>query len=91
MFELYESQLLFFIFLQEYAIKALIDGGADPKKLLLGLAFYGQSYRLADAEGPNGPGAPAAGPGEPGEFTKQPGMLSYYEICYRGNISWKYD
>ncbi|XP_068629927.1 probable chitinase 10 [Battus philenor] len=74
----------------EYAIKAMIDGGADPKKLLLGLAFYGQSYRLADVEGSTSPGAPAAGPGEPGEFTKQPGMLSYYEICYRvKNLRWK--
>ncbi|XP_026329984.1 probable chitinase 10 isoform X2 [Hyposmocoma kahamanoa] len=74
----------------EYAIKALIGGGADPKKLLLGLSFYGQSFRLADVEGPSGPGAPAAGPGEPGEFTKQPGMLAYYEICYRvKNLRWK--
>jgi chitinase len=71
---------------QEYAVKALISGGADPKKLLLGLSFYGQSYRLADMEGKEGPGAPAAGPGEPGEFTKQPGMLAYYEICYRGIV-----
>ncbi|XP_023944029.2 probable chitinase 10 [Bicyclus anynana] len=74
----------------EYAIKALISGGADPKKLLLGLAFYGQSYRLADMEGASGPGSPAAGPGESGEFTKQPGMLAYYEICYRvKDLRWK--
>lgn len=65
-------------------MKAIISGGADPKKLLLGLSFYGQSYRLADVGGAKGPGFPAAGPGEPGEFTKQPGMLAYYEICYRG-------
>lgn len=71
--------------MQEYAIKAILSGGADPKKLLLGLAFYGQSYRLADVERQSGSGSPAAGPGEPGEFTKQPGMLAYYEICYRGN------
>lgn len=56
----------------------------DPKKLMLGLAFYGQSFRLAEAEGARNTGATAAGPGEPGEFTKQPGMLAYYEICYRG-------
>ncbi|CAK1552087.1 unnamed protein product [Leptosia nina] len=74
----------------EYAIKALISGGADPKKLLLGLAFYGQSYRLAEVDGSRGPGTPAAGPGDSGEFTKQPGMLAYYEICYRvKNLRWK--
>ncbi|XP_050672534.1 probable chitinase 10 isoform X2 [Leptidea sinapis] len=74
----------------EYAIKALVGGGADPKKLLLGLAFYGQSYRLADVEGSRSSGSPAAGPGESGEFTKQPGMLAYYEVCYRvKNLRWK--
>ncbi|KAL4703006.1 hypothetical protein ACJJTC_009992 [Scirpophaga incertulas] len=74
----------------EYAIKAMLSGGADPKKLLLGLSFYGQSYRLSDVDGTKGPGASAAGPGEPGEFTKQPGMLAYYEICYRvKNLRWK--
>lgn len=30
-----------------------------------------------------GEGAAARGPGKPGEFTKQPGMLAYYEICKR--------
>ncbi|OWR42920.1 chitinase-related protein 1 precursor [Danaus plexippus plexippus] len=74
----------------EYAIKALIGGGVDPKKLNLGLAFYGQSFRLTDMESSSGPGSPAAGPGEPGEFTKQPGMLGYYEICYRvKHLRWK--
>ncbi|XP_059054390.1 probable chitinase 10 [Achroia grisella] len=74
----------------EYAIKAMISGGADPKKLLLGLSFYGQSFRLTDVESAKVPGAPAAGPGEPGEFTKQPGMLAYYEICYRvKSLRWK--
>ncbi|XP_073944065.1 chitinase 10 isoform X2 [Choristoneura fumiferana] len=74
----------------EYAVKALISGGAEPKKLLLGLSFYGQTYRLAEQEGRNLPGAQAAGPGEPGEFTKQPGMLAYYEVCYRvKNLRWR--
>ncbi|CAH4032079.1 unnamed protein product [Pieris brassicae] len=74
----------------EYAVKTLISKGADPKKLLLGLAFYGQSYRLSGMDGSRGPGSSAAGPGDSGEFTKQPGMLSYYEICYRvKNLRWK--
>lgn len=65
-------------------MKALISGGADPKKLLLGLSFYGQSYSLSDMDGVKLPGSFATGPGKPGEFTRQPGMLAYYEICYRG-------
>lgn len=46
----------------------------------MGIPFYGQSYTLQD-EKDNSYGAPAEGPGVPGEFTKQPGMLAYYEIC----------
>lgn len=65
-------------------MKALIKGGANPQKLNLGLSFYGQSYRLVDDDGPKGPGSPAMGPGKAGEFTKQPGMLAYHEICFRG-------
>lgn len=72
--------------MQEYAVKAMISGGVDPKKLNLGLSFYGQSFRLSDTESSKGPGSPSSGPGEPGEFTKQPGMLAYYEICYRGTL-----
>lgn len=30
-----------------------------------------------------GEGSAASGPGKPGEYTKQPGMLAYYEICKR--------
>lgn len=56
--------------------------GAARSKLLVGIPFYGQAYRLAEAS-QSGLGDPAAGPGASGEFTRQPGMLSYYEICHR--------
>lgn len=46
----------------------------------MGIPFYGQSYTLNDAMD-NSYGALAEGPGVPGEYTKQPGMLAYYEIC----------
>lgn len=51
----------------------------------MGVPFYGQTYTLRD-ERDNTYGAPAEGPGIPGEFTKQPGMLAYYEICDNGNL-----
>lgn len=56
--------------------------GADRSKLIVDIPMYGQTYRLTN---PNeyGLGAPSAGPGTAGEFTRQPGMLSYYEICDR--------
>lgn len=60
----------------------LVDLGAEKSKLLLGIPLYGQSYRLS-TESQAELGAPTTGPGKPGEFTKQPGMLAYYEICER--------
>jgi chitinase len=70
----------------DYAIKHVLSKGVPPEKLLLGLAFYGQSYQLGDNNTPgmNGPGTTAVGPGTPGDSTRQPGMLAYYEICNRG-------
>lgn len=62
----------------------LVQRGADRSKLLVGIPFYGQSFTLKN-ENNNGYGAPAMGPGVPGEITKQPGMLAYYEICYKSN------
>lgn len=57
--------------------------GADRRKLLPGLPFYGQSFTLKSKE-QTALGDPSDGPGEAGEFTVQPGMLAYYEICDRG-------
>ena len=60
----------------------LTNLGASRKKLLVGVPMYGQSYRLSLTSHFN-LGDPAAGPGTPGEYTRQPGMLAYYEICER--------
>lgn len=56
--------------------------GASKSKLLVGIPFYGQTYRLVRNDFYN-LGDAAAGAGASGEFTKQPGMLAYYEICDR--------
>ncbi|CAK9798859.1 Probable chitinase 10 [Anthophora quadrimaculata] len=67
----------------------LLNLGAVKSKLLVGIPLYGQAYRLS-REDLTGIGDPATGPGIPGEFTKQPGMLAYYEICDRlKNKRWK--
>ncbi|XP_076244080.1 putative chitinase 10 [Calliopsis andreniformis] len=67
----------------------LADLGAEKSKLLVGIPLYGQTYRLS-SESLIGLGDPATGPGTPGEFTRQPGMLAYYEICDRlKNKGWK--
>lgn len=62
------------------SITAWINAGASPKKLLLGLAFYGHTFRLANT-GNNGIGATASGAGTPGPYSKAPGSLTYLEVC----------
>lgn len=66
----------------------LVNLGAQKSKLLPGIPFYGQAYRLAQTDR-SSLGDPAAGPGKPGEFTGQPGMLAYYEICRRIKDGWR--
>lgn len=60
----------------------LVAKGAPREKLLLGIPFYGQSFTLSKSSN-HKVGAPSAGSGDAGEYTKQPGMLAYYEICNR--------
>ncbi|XP_078046537.1 putative chitinase 10 [Augochlora pura] len=68
----------------------LVGLGAEKSKLLMGVPFYGQTYRLS-SERLSGLGEPATGPGASGEFTRQPGILAYYEICYRlKNKGWEH-
>lgn len=66
-----------------YTMDYLVQMGAPRSKLLLGVPFYGQTYTLPSSAGSKEYGAITQGPGEPGEFTKQPGMMAYYEICHR--------
>ncbi|KAL6436444.1 hypothetical protein ACFW04_004740 [Cataglyphis niger] len=65
-----------------FTMSYLVSLGAEKSKLLVGIPLYGQSYRLSTAS-QVGLGNPTTGPGKPGEYTKQPGMLAYYEICDR--------
>lgn len=60
----------------------LVSRGAPSEKLLMGIPFYGQSFTLSKDTN-NRENAPSSGPGEAGEYTRQPGMLAYYEICNR--------
>ncbi|XP_050304967.1 probable chitinase 10 isoform X2 [Anthonomus grandis grandis] len=65
-----------------YTMEYLVSKGAPRGKLLVSIPFYGQSFTLPKS-GSHDEGAPSIGPGAAGEFTKQPGMLAYYEICHR--------
>lgn len=65
--------------LQESSIQYLLDKGAEPYKLILGIPFYGRSFKLADPD-KNTPGSEAKGAGEPGPFLNSAGYLAYYEV-----------
>lgn len=52
--------------------------GVPAQKLLMGIPTFGRSFTLASSE--SGVGAPSAGPGSAGPFTKEKGILAYYEV-----------
>ena len=58
-----------------------LSRGAKASKLILGVPLYGQAYTLANPGVKSGYNATASGPGVPGTYTRQGGILSYYEIC----------
>ncbi|KAB7504487.1 putative chitinase 3 [Armadillidium nasatum] len=66
----------------DFSINYWIQYGADPKKLIMGIPFYGQTFQLANP-GQNSLNNPVIGPGNAGPVTQQRGMLSYAEICQR--------
>lgn len=53
--------------------------GAPAHKLVMGIPTFGRSFTLASSN--TGMGAPTSGPGLAGRFTKEEGILAYYEIC----------
>ena len=68
-------------------MKYWLSQGVAARKLLLGIPFYGQSFTLDNAaitRDQAAVGVRARGAGYPGQFTKQSGMLAYYEICSLG-------
>ena len=65
------------------AVDHWINGGFPAYKIALGMATYGRSFRLLDAEN-NGLGAPQYGIPPSGKYTREPGFLAYYEICKAG-------
>ena len=67
------------LYFQNYTIHYWLDNGLEKEKIILGMPFYGQSFKLAN-ENENGLNAKAFGGASGGEFTKSEGFLSYYEV-----------
>lgn len=57
----------------DFTIQLLKREGADPKKIIVGVPFYGQSFTLMTAVDDSlvGEGAATRGPGKPGSRTQQ--------------------
>lgn len=56
--------------------------GAPAHKLVMGIPTFGRSFTLASSN--TGMGAPTSGPGLAGRFTKEEGILAYYEVRVLG-------
>lgn len=69
----------FFFFFQRDAVEFYLQNGVPAKKIILGLAAYGRTFTLVDAE-LNGLDSPVSGAGLAGEFTRERGSLAYYEV-----------
>ncbi|GAB1285442.1 Chitotriosidase-1 [Apodemus speciosus] len=65
------------------AVNLWLQKGTPASKLILGMPTYGRSFTLASSSD-HRVGAPVTGPGAPGPYTKDNGILAYFEVC-----SWK--
>nr|KAG5692679.1 hypothetical protein BaRGS_028479 [Batillaria attramentaria] len=57
-----------------------VNGGASREKLLVGLPTYGHAFRLSNPADTR-PYAPTLGPGNAGKYTREAGIMAYYEVC----------
>ena len=64
---------------QDSAVQQWLQKGTPANKLILGMPTYGRSFTLASSLD-TGVGVPATGPGTPGPFTKEGGLLAYFEV-----------
>ena len=71
---------------QEYILDYYTKAGFKKAQLNVGIPLYGQTFQLSNPAASHGMNAASVGPGIPGEITQQQGMLSYAEICRKGNV-----
>lgn len=64
----------------DYAVNYWLSNGCPADKLILGMPLYGRGFSLQDSS-KHGLDEPVNGKGMAGEYTREPGMLGYNEIC----------
>lgn len=64
----------------DYSINYWLKKGAPSKKLVLGIAGFGNTFNLTNPQ-KHDLNAPADGPGLGGNYTKTTGTVSFYEVC----------
>ncbi|GFS25229.1 chitinase-3-like protein 1 [Elysia marginata] len=64
---------------QEWSIDYWLDVGIPKDKLIVGIPTYAMSFTLAD-QSETGVGAPTIEGGRMGQYTKETGILAYYEV-----------
>lgn len=65
--------------MKDWAVKYWLEHGMPKDKINLGLATYGRTFELADPDIVF-VGAQAVGPGAPGTYTREKGILAYFEV-----------
>ena len=63
-----------------------LSKGAPANKLVLGIPFYGRTFRLTNTS-LTGINEPASGEAEEGEFTKSKSTLAFYEVLLLGFLN----
>lgn len=63
------------------ALDLLWRNDVDPSKVVLGIGFYGRSFKLSDPSC-NKPGCKFSGPGDAGPCSDAEGILTYKGISY---------
>ena len=67
-------------------MKYLLESGASPDKLVLGVDFAGRTFKLADRN-LHEIGSPSNGTGLQGPYTRVNGLIGYNEVCTGININ----
>ena len=84
---MFRKLTIFVLFIQEYAANYWHQKGAPKSKINVGMAFYGRTWKLANANS-NGLGSPDEGKGgAAGPYTKESGILAYYEVSNHARYS----